>query len=428
VFSTVALLGGRDWNTFKISASGWLHRAFSPTTRTIAPLIAMLVVVHPAVQGRTPPVVASSLQALKTTGLNARDDNMQDRGYYEQLEVRGPVQDQVLDVIDWRTGANWRTFSTTGVLRERRNNLVTQDLQPSRAVVWNGQSFSTNRWGMRDMDYTLETPADTFRIALLGPSFVMGSGVSDGETFETLVEDRLNRDFKLGTFQRFQILNFAVQGYTVPEQVALIEERVINFSPHLVVVTNYYPARAWTERYLMKVACSDFDIPHDSLRRLLADVGVGLQRDRGDIAVPFGLGRSLAVRMGLQPRMPSSECAVRVRTVANRVFEWSIFRFAEITRSHGMTPLVLGLNAVIDHAPPKMPRSSAIEATRLPVIDLFDVYPKDALASLRVASWDHHPNRVGHQLIAARLYQELVSFLETNAGRSEGARAGGLEQ
>ena len=47
---------------------------------------------------------------------------------------------------------------------------------------------------MRDQDYERSPPPNTFRIALLGPSNVMGWGVGDGETFEALVEERLNRE------------------------------------------------------------------------------------------------------------------------------------------------------------------------------------------------------------------------------------------
>ena len=42
------------------------------------------------------------------------------------------------------------------------------------------QQFSTNGWGMRDRDYAQRKPAGTLRIALLGPSHVMGNGVADG--------------------------------------------------------------------------------------------------------------------------------------------------------------------------------------------------------------------------------------------------------
>jgi hypothetical protein len=42
------------------------------------------------------------------------------------------------------------------------------------------------------------------------------------------------------------------------------------------------------------------------------------------------------------------------------------------------------------------------------VIDLGDVFSKQAPDSLRVAAWDEHPNALGHRLVGERLYGELV--------------------
>jgi hypothetical protein len=42
-------------------------------------------------------------------------------------------------------------------------------------------------------------------------------------------------------------------------------------------------------------------------------------------------------------------------------------------------------------------------------VNLADVYSKTDVASIRVAEWDEHPNVRGHELIAARLYQEIES-------------------
>jgi hypothetical protein len=54
-------------------------------------------------------------------------------------------------------------------------------------------SSATNRWGMRDHDYSLAKPPHTLRMALLGPSDIMGAGVSDSQTFDAVLEARLNR-------------------------------------------------------------------------------------------------------------------------------------------------------------------------------------------------------------------------------------------
>jgi hypothetical protein len=414
--ATIVALGGRDWHRAGSHPRTRLQALWRSPLRTAATLALLLLLsTQSAIQARVPSSVAAGLRAMHQTGLNARDEHLQDRGYYEQLEVRGTPQDALAAVLNERR-EQWQTFASSGVLREHRGELLTRDLHPSRRVTWNGKSFSTNNWGMRDQEYALAKSPGTFRIALLGPSFVMGSGVADGETFETLVEDRLNRDFNHPQFERFEILNFAVEGQTAPEQVALLEDRVFAFEPDVVILTHYYPARSWTERYLTKVACSGSRPPAGQLATLLAREGLG-QEERG-IPIPFATARRVASWFGVESRMPSSECAARVRWVADSVVEWALQRFAAVTAEHGTAGIVLGLNSVIDHAPATMPQSLAIEKAGLPVIDLFDIYPKDGLAALRVAPWDYHPNDAGHRLIAEHLFEKLIGFVDANgAGR-----------
>src|SRR2546422_6366949 len=46
----------------------------------------------------------------------------------------------------------------------------------------------------RSQEYEQRKPPGTLRMALMGASLEMGWGVADGETFENLVEDQLNRE------------------------------------------------------------------------------------------------------------------------------------------------------------------------------------------------------------------------------------------
>jgi hypothetical protein len=45
----------------------------------------------------------------------------------------------------------------------------------------------------------------------------------------------------------------------------------------------------------------------------------------------------------------------------------------------------------------------------IPLVDLTTVYPREREASYRIAPWDNHPNAQGHQLLAERLFAELVA-------------------
>lgn len=61
---------------------------------------------------------------------------------------------------------------------------------------------------MRDKEYTIEKPANTLRIALLGTSFEMGSGVENDMMFEKLLEDRLNSEFITDPNKKLKYLTF----------------------------------------------------------------------------------------------------------------------------------------------------------------------------------------------------------------------------
>lgn len=295
-----------------------------------------------------------------------------------------------------------------------------RDLLPSRQTTWNGRMFSTNRWGMRDQDYEAAKPAGTLRIAILGPSHVMGNGVADGETFESLVERRLNREFTLGDYRRFEILNFAVDGYSLPQQLAILEDRVFGFSPDVVIATHYKDNRDMTQGFLMKVADQHIAIANPDLRKLTADAGLSDPGSNG-VPVPLAWARSLAGRLGVATRMPFGEESSRARRVAPDVLAWSFRQFGDMTRAHRVAGAVLALNVVIDDVPSEISLRSVIDETGLPVFDLFDVFPAERRPELRVAPWDDHPNAEGHRLIADRLYRDLTTFLAS--GAIERARA-----
>jgi D-alanyl-lipoteichoic acid acyltransferase DltB (MBOAT superfamily) len=411
-FVMLVALGGRDWEAAaKGERPQWLQLLVAPATRTVVALAVLAAAAQPAVQAASPAPVAEGFKAMRMTGLNARDAAIQHRGYYEQLEVRAQPagNEQVLDVV--ARGDQWDDLASIGMLRDRKDVLL-RDLYPSRTATWNGKPFSTNQWGMRDREYSKEKPANTLRIALLGPSHVMGNGVADGATFETLVEDRLNREFKHGRYTHVEILNFGVDGYALTQQVAILEDRVLDFKPDVVIATHYQRNRVMTERYLQKVVNEDVRVPYAPVEAMLERAGLA-HIDRGNFVVPFASARELVKWFGIEPRMPTGEAQARVRWIADDLLTWSIERFAQVTRANGAAPLVLALNAVIDDVPDDIPNRGTIEANGMPVIDLFDVFPASDRPALRVAPWDDHPNARGHQRIADHLYPELVAFLET---------------
>jgi D-alanyl-lipoteichoic acid acyltransferase DltB (MBOAT superfamily) len=425
VLLIVMAFGGRDWEAARSSGGKWIARVPAPTTRTLATLVVLLVIGQPALQQSAPTLLAGGLSSLKSTGLNARDQAIQHRGYYEQLDVRAQLTAEVLNVATPR--ADWANLAGTGMLKGRQDAML-RELWPSRSVLWNGLRFTTNRWGMRDQDYERAKPQGTLRIALLGPSHVMGNGVADGETFEALVEKRLNERLPNDRYQRIEILNFGVDGYSLPQQIAMLEERVFVFSPDIVIATHYTSNRTMTEGYLRRVAEDSIAVPIEQ-EQFLSSAGL-VMLPHGQVAVPFASGRRLAIWLGIDARMPESEMTARARWIADDVVNSTFRRFAKVTRDRGVVPMVLALNVVIDDEPRTIPNRAVLDELALPVLDLFAIFPPEQRTALRVAPWDDHPNAAAHQLIADRMYEQLVRWLETShqptmRSASQDARLGG---
>jgi len=402
-FGILVLLGGFDWEASKRNSSS---RWRQPWVRSLASLVFLLVIALPAARQIGPQSWDEAVASLRDTGLNVRDAARHHRGYYEQLDVRGQISAAVTSPDGLRE--EWLDPTQAGIIRLREDS-IERDLHPSLDLLWNGRTFTTNIFGMRDREYTLQKPADTYRIALLGPSHAMGNGVGDGETFEQLAEQRLNQEIAEGTQRKVEILNFAVDGFTLPQQLAMLEDRVLQFDPDMVIVNHYHRGRTMTETYLSKITWKGIPVSEE-LRAILARAGID-QVDRGSVPIPTELGRSLARSLGLNPRMPQGEFDARVRRISDEVNDWALERIATVVRDHGAVPVVLALNAVIDDVPTEVPNIAAMRRAQFLVFDLFAVFPAEDRPALRVAPWDDHPNQVGHQLIADAFYSELIGAL-----------------
>ena len=84
--------------------------------------------------------------------------------------------------------------------------------------------------GNANRDYEKEKPGGTYRIVLLGSSHEVGAGVKDGETFENLVEDRLNQSSPQANGIRYEILNLSFGGHGVLQELVRLEREAFDFA------------------------------------------------------------------------------------------------------------------------------------------------------------------------------------------------------
>jgi lysophospholipase L1-like esterase len=239
---------------------------------------------------------------------------------------------------------------------------------------------------MRDQEYEKQPSPETYRIALLGASTVMGWGVQQDESFEALLEGRLNREHTNGPYTRYEILNFAVSGY-MPLQQRVVLEKAFQFNPKVVFYMTLASGGEAEEaaRYLVDVVRKKIDVPYENLLEIIQ-------------------------RAGLKAGMEETEAIRRLEPLQYTLLEWLYHDMAKECRARGVLPVWIFVPQPYLYSRTER----AAKARRLAedagftVIDLSDIYSGyNDVSSLRLADWDHHHNAKGHQLIAEQLYEAL---------------------
>jgi hypothetical protein len=323
------------------------------------------------------------VHSLRSAHLSRLDNAKLERGYYEGLLSVDRFNSQLWEVYS-KKPANWLEVENAG-LKRFVGGFGQTDLIPSFVSTTKYGTITINRWGMRDQDYAQDRPPDTLRAAVLGASSVMGWGVGDGETFEALLEDRLNRDPVSAAFKRVELLNYGIPGYQPPAQLATLE-RALAMQPNAVV---YIAAGREVSRaadYLAEVVSKRIPIPYPTLAAIVTQSGAHI-----------GMDQAAALKL-LQPYAAE---------ILQAVYELIVQRCHE----KGIRPVWVFMPQVREGSWQEETPQTVRLATEagFSVINLADVYEGQDKAALRLAEWDDHPNTQGHRLVADALYRALAA-------------------
>jgi hypothetical protein len=214
----------------------------------------------------------------------------------------------------------------------------------------------------------------------------MGPGVGANDTFEALVEARLNQEHAGGKFQRYEILNFGVAAFTVLQQAAMLQQRALNFQPDLVIMT-LHPA-------------SD---PPTSLRYLVDVVRAGR-------AVPYADLRELVQNAGIDSTTKEAVAKRRMWPHVMEMMQWSLREVARTCREQNIPAILLVMDAINEESPAEQPLIHYADSLGFAIMDLRRANQGHDPATLVLAAWDRHPNQAGHRLLADAMYQRLVEL------------------
>lgn len=122
----------------------------------------------------------------------------------------------------------------SGLLRRSEHRELGYELRPNVDGYFKLVRFRTNSRGLRDREYAIEKSPNTFRVAVLGSSFALPSGVEIEEAFHSVLEQRLAGDRSPVSYE---FINFSVGAYGPRQVLAMLQLRAMAYEPDLVLFT-----------------------------------------------------------------------------------------------------------------------------------------------------------------------------------------------
>ena len=136
------------------------------------------------------------------------------------------------DSFSYQQMKSIKSAGHSGFLKKSDNDEIVYELKPNIDSDLKLASVKTNSHGLRDKEYSVQKPENTFRVAVIGGSFTFGSGVEIENTYHSRLEDRLNNESE---DLRYEFINFGVSGYTMRNKLATLKYKVLEYDPDLVL-------------------------------------------------------------------------------------------------------------------------------------------------------------------------------------------------
>lgn len=321
--------------------------------------------------------------------LSKDDQSTQFQGYYDEILMANNFSSPLWQ-INAEQPKDWVKLDDAAIIRGSQDILM-KELIPSSSTTFKGALLTTNQWGMRDKDYPLLPPENAIRFAFVGGSIEMGSGVTNEQVFEYIIEENLNANASKG--ELYEILNFSVGARSLVQNLYNLEKNILPFKPDYVVFFNH--DREW-----------------DAITNVFSKVAMQ-QKVK---SFPYENLNGIAQREGLSKNMGRPEIKKRLSPYMEEVFTWSYAEINRICQENRIKPVWVNIPSISQRDIPEPEFEQALawaQQAGFYCIDLADVFQNYEKVAVEVAPGDNHPNVLGHQLIAEKLTAALQDMMKS---------------
>ena len=271
-----------------------------------------------------------------------------------------------------------RPMGSAGLVEPADHPEIIYQLKPNLDTLFKLKPFKTNSRGLRDKEYPVTKPIGYSRICLVGDSYSMPAGVHIEDAYHSVLEDRLNS----GNHPNgFEVINFAVGGYSLRQYLGVIRFKVDEYSPDMILVgfcpyNDHLPpdTAIYNQPYQVKPVENAFF--HSYLWNRLTSKG------RLDSHLEF--------------------------TPAQTDYMKRVFRNMGTYSRVQKTPIVVVLLSYDFDAGYSEQLGSIVRESGLEFLDLSSAFTGDNPRQYWIYPVDVHPNAEAHRIFADELYQFLV--------------------
>lgn len=136
------------------------------------------------------------------------------------------------DAFSYQKVNSFKSLAVSGLIKKSDNPNLPYELKPNNDQYFKTKRIVINKDQYRGKHYQKKKKKGVYRIAVIGDSFTMGSGVGEDETYVRRTEERLNSKIN----DAIEVINFGVAGYNLPEYDEVLKNVITQYQPDQIVI------------------------------------------------------------------------------------------------------------------------------------------------------------------------------------------------
>ncbi|MFT5251160.1 MAG: lysophospholipase L1-like esterase [Flavobacteriales bacterium] len=270
-------------------------------------------------------------------------------------------------------------LDNSGLLKYSDSDELTYELLPNLDTKYKLADFHTNAEGFRDRNH--EVASNAKKIAVLGDSFTMGTGVSEDEMYVTETEKLLNSQ---DSNAFYEVFNLGVSGFALTNYKTILERNALKYHPDLVVIG-------------FCASNDHYEIGNDFS---MADFTI---KPKQHVFWDSYLKKLLSIKLNPQATIPISYKAEHISYIDSQ-FE----NFQDILTKNNSKGLVFYMDLVYDPVRVKQIQTLATK-NKLHFVDVSKFFQDKNLNKYIVNELDPHPNGKANQIFAEKLSSYILA-------------------